>query len=184
MPSFRRTTSPQRRGISLVETLISVVIMAMLMTGLASAFITSSDAIELNEQFFRATQAARVSLNQILVECRRADAVQCGNTSAYDYFDVIRPPHSREVNENFRRYAYDSANKRLTLTIHYLDGTTSSTWILVRNVDSATFGPPEIGTDSEGDSVVQQFPVELTIRIGKNVITLEGAAAPRRAMSH
>src|SRR5688572_27782762 len=89
--TLKTTVRRCRRGLSMMETLISVAITGMLLTGLASAFVSSADAVEMNEQFFRATQAARVTLNQVVVECRRADAIQCSNTGVYNYFDVIRP---------------------------------------------------------------------------------------------
>jgi hypothetical protein len=40
----------------------------MLLTAVAAAFSASSEAIEQSDTFFRASQAARVSMNQILTE--------------------------------------------------------------------------------------------------------------------
>ncbi len=173
----------RRRGLTMMETIVSIAITGMLLTGLASAFVTSADAVEMNEQFFRATQAARITLNQVMVECRRADALQCSSTSTYDYFDVIRPEEVLDENEVFRRYRYDATNRQITLTIHYADETTSPSYVMVRNVESAQFGPPQTGVDSNNATVVKRLPVVLTVKVGKNVVTLNGAAGPRRAMS-
>lgn len=167
----------------MMETMVSLAITSLLLSGLATAFVTSADAVEQNEQFFRATQAARVTLNQILVECRRADALQCSSTTTYDYFDVIRPEEVLDEDEVFRRYRYDAEKRQLTMTLHYVDGTTSPTYVMVRNVDAAQFGPPQTGTDFNNAVVVQRLPVVLTVKVGKNAVTLNGAAGPRRAMS-
>jgi type II secretory pathway pseudopilin PulG len=176
-------TKSRRRGLTMMETIVSIAITGMLLTGLASAFVTSADAVEMNEQFFRATQAARITLNQVMVECRRADALQCSNTGTYDYFDVIRPEEVLDENEVFRRYRYDATARQITLTIHYADETTSPAYVMVRNVEAAQFGPPQTGVDSNNATVVKRLPVVLTVRVGKNVVTLNGAAGPRRAMS-
>lgn len=167
----------------MAEMLISIAITSMLLSGLATAFVTSADVVEQNDQFFRATQASRVTLNQILVECRRADALQCSNTGTYNYFDVIRPEEVLDTNEVFRRYQFDAANKQITMTIHYNDNTTSPAYVMVRHVEAAEFGPPQTGKDSNNAVVVQRLPVVLTVKVGKNVVTLNGAAGPRRAMS-
>ncbi|HEX2973414.1 MAG TPA: prepilin-type N-terminal cleavage/methylation domain-containing protein, partial [Tepidisphaeraceae bacterium] len=47
-----------RRGLSLVEVMISLVICSLLLTAVATAFRASTMAIEDNDQFFRASQAA------------------------------------------------------------------------------------------------------------------------------
>ena len=183
MRSRNLIVSRSRRGLTMMETIVSIAITGMLLTGLASAFVTSADAVEMNEQFFRATQAARVTLNQVLVECRRADALQCSSTGTYDYFDVIRPEEVLDENEVFRRYRFDATAKQITLTIHYNDSTTSQAYVMVRNVEAAEFGPPQTGVDSNNAVVVKRLPVVLTVKVGKNTVTLNGAAGPRRAMS-
>jgi hypothetical protein len=165
-----------------MEAMVSISITTMLLAGIATSFVSSANAVNVNDQFSRATQAARVTMNQILVECRRADAVQCSNTGTYDYFDVIRPVEVLDPNEVYRRYRYDAANKQITLKIHYADGTDSAAYVMVRNVSSATFGPPQMGVDANNATVVQRLPVMLTVKIGGNVITLNGAAGPRRAL--
>ena len=181
-----RTCRLPRRGLTIMEAMVSISITTMLLAGLATAFVSSTEAVEQNEQFFRATQAARVTLNQVLVECRRSDALRCRNTATdpgpYDHFDVIRPQEVLDPNESFRRYRFDAANKRITLTLHYTDGTTSPSYVMVRNVEAAEFGPPQTGVDSNNASVVQRMPVALTIKVGRNVVTLNGAAGSRRAM--
>jgi hypothetical protein len=165
-----------------MEAMVSMAITTMLLAGIATAFVASADAVEQNDQFFRASQAARTTMTQVLVEARRADAVMCGENGATDYFDVIRPEEVLEPEESYRRYKFDPTTRQVTLTIYKLDGTTTGPFVMVRNVESATFGPPQMGVDANNATVVQRLPVTLTIKVGKNLITLNGAAGPRRAM--
>ena len=65
----------RRRGLSLAEVMISLAITSMLLTAIAAAFQSSSQVIENNDRFFRATQSARVAINQITTEVRRCDAI-------------------------------------------------------------------------------------------------------------
>jgi hypothetical protein len=175
----RATAQPRRRGLSFPEVMISLAITAMLLVGVSSAFVASSAAINHNDEFFRATQAARISLNQITSEIRRADVVQVTTTQ----IDVQRPDEDLSAaNEIYRRFSYDSVGKRLTLQIFYSGGTTSPLYTLARNVASASFGPAETGTDAAGLTVVARTPISLRVTVGKNSVSLAGAAGPRRAL--
>ena len=77
------------RGLSIVEVMISLTISAFLLVAVAAAYNASANAVEMNDRFFRATQAGRVTLNQLLTEIRRADSVFCAPTS--DSIIVQRP---------------------------------------------------------------------------------------------
>src|SRR4051812_31391096 len=79
--------SRRRRGLSIIEVMISLTISAFLLVAVAAAYNASADAVEMNDKFFRATQAGRVTMNQLLTEIRRADSVEVGT----NYINVIRP---------------------------------------------------------------------------------------------
>src|SRR5438874_12215404 len=64
----------RRHGLSLVEALIALAITAMLLTSVAASFHASTAAIEMNDQFYRAQQGARVSMNQILDQVSRCQS--------------------------------------------------------------------------------------------------------------
>jgi len=70
-----------RRGLSIVEVMISLTITSFLLVAVAAAYNASASAVEMNDRFFRATQAGRVTMNQLLTEIRRADFVACAPTS-------------------------------------------------------------------------------------------------------
>lgn len=176
----RSSRRPLARGLSLPEVMISLTITAGLLVSVAGAFVAASSAVDSNDQFFRATQAARVSLNQLTNEIRRADVVQVNSGSQ---LDVQRPAENMPAaNEIYRRYAYDSTGKRLTMQIFYSGGTSSAVYTLARNVSSASFGPADTGQDSLGQTVVTRVPITVKVAVGKNSVTLTGSAGPRRAL--
>src|SRR5438270_12686143 len=120
----RRLHPRPRRGLSMVEAMISLAICSALLVAAGAAFTASASAVQNNTDFTKASQTARVTMNQMLVEIRRADSVQCpSSTSASTYFDVIRPDQTIGPNEVFRRYSYDATAKQLSLQIYYTGNT-------------------------------------------------------------
>jgi len=186
-----RPVSRRHRGLSIIEVMISLTISAFLLVAVAAAYSASADAVEMNDRFFRATQAGRVTMNQLLTEIRRADLVQVGTNQ----IDIARPlPGSAGgtgtalANETTRMIAYDAAKKQVTLQIHYnasAPSPNSPVYTLARNVEAAVFGPPEYLKDANGVQVtplvVVRVPVQLVVRIGTNEVRLSGASGPRRA---
>lgn len=164
MSETNRIPSPTRarsRGLGLIELLFSLVISALLLSAVAIAFAASSDAIEMNDQFFRATQAARVSVTQIMAEVRKST----GGVVDTDSLELTPPLGEK------RLYSFDSTNKRLTLT--FPDQLTPPTYTLARNVDSVSFF-----TDG------QTISMNVTVKIGRNQVTLNGSSMPRRTVSY
>lgn len=169
-----------RSALSLPEVMISLSITAALLVSVAASFVAASSAIDSNDQFFRATQSARVSLNQLTNEIRRADVVQVTGTTQ---IDVQRPVENLATpNELYRRYSYDSAGKRLTLQVFFTGGGSSAVYTLARNVTTAAFGPADTGLDSLGQTVVKRVPISLKVSVAKNSVSLTGSAGPRRAL--
>src|SRR3954470_5728397 len=106
-----------RRGLSIVEVMISLTITSFLLVAVAAAYNASASAVEMNDRFFRATQAGRVTMNQLLTEIRRADFVAC--SPGYDLIYVTRPASVRAATmEDSREFKYDPATKKVTLQIH------------------------------------------------------------------
>ena len=189
----RHFVSHRRRGLSIIEVMISLTISAFLLVAVAAAYSASADAVEMNDKFFRATQAGRVTMNQLLTEIRRADSVEVVDSNT---INVIRPTAGSTVGgtgtklpkETIRTFAYDPTNKMVTLQISY-DATApaplSPKYPLARNVEAAGFGPAEYLKDANGVEVlpklVVRVPVQLVVRIGNNEVRLSGASGPRRA---
>ena len=148
-------------GLGLVELMVSLAISAALLTAVAMAYSVSASAIEANDQFFRAAQAARVSVNQIIAEVRKCQS----GVVDIDSLEVTPTVGEKKL------YAFDSANHRLTLTLP--DQVVPPTDTLARNVASAEFF-----TDG------QTISLTVTVKVGSNQVTLNGSAMPRRTVSY
>jgi len=148
-----------RRGMSLPEVLISLTISSLVLTGVAVAWVSSSQVVEQNDQFFRASQAARVCVNQIMTEARRC---QSGVVSANSLELTLGSGEKRT-------YALDSANHNLTMTMEALP--TPQTSIMARNVNDASFS-------TDGTTIT----LTITIQVGNNTMLVNGSALPRRTV--
>jgi len=188
MRKHTRSTRFRSHGLSLVEAMISLVLTSMLLTAVAAAFSGASQAIEMNDNYFRCTQAARVSMDQILGEIRNCDSL---DMSTANTIRIIRPaagsgPYSLTTNEVERDFVYDTVNKRITLQIFYSGGTSSPLYELATNVTSCTFGPADTGLDYTGLTEPVHVPIKVTVTNGvgndASSLYLSGSAAPRRAM--
>ncbi len=178
MSRFTHRTSPRHRarGLSLIEVMVSVTITTMLLLAVGTAYSASASAVKMNDDFFRSSQAARVSLGQMLTEIRRCDSVAVTTTR----LDVIRPDQNRLPNEVYRSFSYDATGKKLTLKVYYANGTSSPTYTLASNVTAVSFGPAETGTDANNATIVLRVPVTITVKNGTNDVQMSGSAGPRR----
>ena len=177
-PRTRRR--PTRRwGLSLPEVMISLAISTSLLVAVGGAFNASAAAVEQNDRFFRASQAARVTMNQMLTEIRRCDAVEVGT----NYIKVIRPIEDLDPGEVYRKFAFDAANRRLTVQKFGAGDVGGTIYTLASNVESATFGPAELRQAANETWVVTRVPVTIRTKIVGNDVTLNGSAGPRRAQA-
>jgi hypothetical protein len=150
----------RRRGVGLVELMISTAITAGLLVAVGAAYTATATGIESNDQFFRASQAARVSVNQVMNEVRKCQSGVV-ETDSLELTDSIGQK---------RLYSFDEKSGMLTMT--FPDVETPTTYTLARNVQSAAFH-----TDGSSISLV------VTVKNGKNAVTLSGSAIPRRVMT-
>lgn len=171
-------TRSMRRALTLVETMISLTVSATLLVSVAAAYNASSMAVTANSDFFRASQAGRVTMNQLLAEIRQCESVQVYT----DHVDIIRSSTMLLPNEVFRRFLYDSAGQTINLTIYGASNAViAGPYEMASNVNAASFGPAVTGTDWNNTLVVQHVPVSLTVTVGKNFATVTGSAGPKRA---
>jgi prepilin-type N-terminal cleavage/methylation domain-containing protein len=184
------------RGLSLVEVMIALAITAALLSAVAAAFSAAASATEVNDRFFRATQAGRVCLHQLLSEIRQADAITVYPLSDPVHpteLEVIRPLETRTfkaggIMEASRYYKFHPAAgtepPALKFRIEYVDGAFSEWYRLAGNV-TGQFPPPETRLDTGSDGVpvttVTRARVALRVTVGKEEINLSGSASPRRA---
>lgn len=187
-----------RRGLSLPEAMISLAITSLLLVAVATAFSASSSAIEANDQFFRSSQAARVAMNQILLDIRNTTSLLPSSVTSTSVI-VTRPPmvqggqqlvyamkslQNPAAVETQRMYAYDATNHRITLQLAYNDGTTSPLYELAGNVTAFSFGTPDQIKADNNTMVVIRVPITLTVATPGGSVTLNGAAGPRTYLTY
>ena len=187
-----------RHGLSLPEAMISLVITSLLLVAVATAFSASCNAIDINDRFFRSAQAARVALNQVLLDIRNTTSLPAANVTSTSII-VTRPAFvagaqqvvyalpkalNSAVVETQRMYAYDSANQRITLQIAFSDGTTSPVYELAGNVTAFTFGTPDTTTLQNHTTVAIRVPISMTVGVSGASVTLNGSSGPRTYLSY
>ena len=173
------------RAMSLPEVLISLTITAMLLCAVAGAYAASSAAISVNDRFYRASQAARVSMAQILNMVRRCDSCQVGGT--YDgvsatvsasYIGII---YTDQLTGAVRSATYQRAGSPTNQLQLVQDGQTHP---LAHNLTSLTFTAdmaPDPGSAS-GAKVPVSITVDMTVTIGTEVVHIRGSAVPRHVI--
>lgn len=159
--SKAKTRYARFRGLSLVEALMSLAISAMLLAAVGAAYHASAQAIEMNDQFFRASQVARVSINQIMADVRKCQSGVVSDTTL----------ELTTATGEIRTFAFDPTDKVLRITRD--DGITPVTHTMAKNVESVEFR-----TDG------QTIAMSVAVRIGTNQILLNGSALPRRTLTY
>jgi prepilin-type N-terminal cleavage/methylation domain-containing protein len=172
----------RRRGLSLVELMISLAISSMLLVAVAGAYSASSNMIQVNDRFARATQAARVSMTQLLTEIRRSDFIDLGA----DQVHIFRPQELISPDEFMRTYRWlpgDANNPpRLVVTIKDVDDrVVTGPHTLARNVQAFSLHADTREVE-DGPPIIIRVTVTLVVEIDGSTIRLSGSAVPRRAM--
>jgi Tfp pilus assembly protein PilW len=147
----------------LIEMMISLTIAALLLVGVAAAFSATSRVVETNDEFTRAVQSARISLNQIMARCRQCQSATVTPTS----LELKLPDDSRQL------YSFDAANRELKVTLE--SKTPPEVCTLARNVQGLKFTSGASGTS---------ITVRVTIKVGDNDVVLSGSTVPRRLVQY
>ncbi len=157
-----------RTGLGLVEAMIALAIAAMLLSAVGVAFHASASAIEINDQLFRASQGARVSMNRILTQCRKGTVLTTSTGSSLNF----NTDKMQEVS-----FSYNSTNKQLLYITN--SDTTDPDYVLSRNVSACSFLYVHGTNPATGNDCIARVAMTITVSIGSNSVTLTGSAAPR-----
>ena len=152
--------------------MISVTIAALLLTAAGSAFTASSQAIEENQRLFQAAQAARVSMNRMLSQCRRGTVLTTSTSTSLNF----NTDTMLEVS-----YVYDAASDELRFVTNA--DTTDPDYVLARNVTACSFQYDPGTNPQTGEPCVARMAITITVTVGKNSVTLCGSAAPRAMLT-
>jgi hypothetical protein len=162
-----------RKGLGLVEAMIALAIAALLLTGAGVAFHASAAAIEINDEVFRASQAARISMNRMLTQCRKGTVLTTSTSSSLKFNTDLMQDVS---------YTYDSTNHQLLYVTDY--DVTDPDYVLARNVGACSFQYVSGTNPATGAPCVARVAVTITVTVGNNSVTLTGSAAPRAMISY
>jgi prepilin-type N-terminal cleavage/methylation domain-containing protein len=168
----------RRPGFTLVEMLISVVLLAVLLTAIALAMRASLTAYRQNDNSAVLTQTTRALLMRIGREIRTSEAV---NYEADDNQLIILPPDNEAGLEQIK-YDYDSGAKTLYYdqTIH---GSTTRYVLADRSspVQVSSFSTRyEVVQNPQQQYIARRVVVTLGLEMGGQTTTFVCSASPRR----
>ncbi len=163
-------------GFTLVEALISMAILAMLMTAIAAAIQASFDSYTENEKIATVTQTGRAVLDRMTREIRTAQAV------SYDYttLTIIPPADGSGVTQIDYQHDYEQG---LLYTVTKNGTPTTYVLIGVGNDDVQIINfyiQQEMGKDWQDLDCTKSITISMELLIGDRSYQLTSTAAPRR----
>lgn len=165
MPSEAKHNSSS--GFTLVELLISLVIVGMLLAAIAVAFNATILNYQENEKIFRTINAARQALVRMTSQIRTG-YVDPNNVADEHVCELLCDDGSRV------RYHYDSANNRL----YQYDYDTAADYVLCENVTTLSF--KKDNNSESGD--VKSVRISITVASGALEQQLAAAAVVRKVL--
>jgi prepilin-type N-terminal cleavage/methylation domain-containing protein len=163
-----------KNGFTIIEVLMSLVILATLMTAVAVAFDASITNFQANEGISKTMNSARVALLRMTTELRSSQAVAVigagGDPADYSQCSLIASDGGNI------RYRYNAAGKTL-----YLD-TNGNSYSLCKNVTAATFKRAIVPGNPLAIRNVR-IVLTLTDDKGNNSQTFAAAAVVRRNLN-
>jgi prepilin-type N-terminal cleavage/methylation domain-containing protein len=162
--------SKSNAGFTLVEILLSLMILGMLLAAAALAFNASATNYTENEAMFKAMNTARQALLRITTEIRTAQDVAL-MPSAVDPDNSQCSMHTSDGSDI--TYRYNSGNNTL-----YLDDNDASTsYVMCENVTAITFERTPVPDEP---AKIRNVRISLTVSVDNISQTLATAAVVRR----
>ena len=162
-----------RAGMLLAELLISIAILALLLTAVGSAMVATAGTMKASDAFTRATHAGRLALDRLGRDVRLSDACQVG-TAAQQNANRIEASTLDIVTAEGDALRYAFADRTLTLCING-----QSPVVLVHDVDG---GFVAATTSTNGVRTTTSVSYELNVHAGPQVLRLTGSTTPRRTL--
>ena len=156
-----------RSGFTLVEILISLVVLGLLMAAVAVAFNASAVNYAANEDMFEAISTARQAMMRITSDLRTAWPVEISEPA--NQCSMITADN-RDIT-----YQYDSANNILNLVVN--TGANAGTYVLCRNVTAMIFNKTPVPDDPTSTKSVR---ISMTVTVDNASQSVSSAAVIRR----
>ena len=175
MPHRRHNS---RGGFTLLEMLISLVLLAALLASLGAAIHAATSSYIENTRISAITQTARGVLNRLTRDIRTADAVDVSSSE----ITIIPPDDGSGLEELRYEVVGDSLNYYRTVS-----GVTTS-YVLIGpaagainevSLAGATISSTS-GVDWEGTPCTKSVTITIVLENGDNDLTITASASPRR----
>ena len=164
------TTSHPRTGFTIAEVLVSLVILAMLMTAVAVAASAWFQSYNYNQQVSAVTQTARSILQRMMGEVRTAEAVNSSSTEL-----IIDPPEGEGVPD---RITYDYLDNVLYYR-QLIDGSTTS-YVLLGSDDDVAVDAFHVTREVDGEGRTVSVTARLVLSIDNQTLGVTASSAVRR----
>ena len=159
-----------KKGFTIVELLLSMAILAMLMTAVAFAFDASVKNYEANQGIYKTLNTARQALLRITNDLRTAQAVQLIGTGANeDPTDLSECTILLSDSSNVT-YRFNSDDNIL----YYDDNDSGNSYVLCRNVTDMTFPRSTVPDDS---TAIRSVRIVMTVTDDSGDVSQTLAAA-------
>ena len=170
-----RLTPAARRGLTVVEMLISLALMAALLASIAGGMYASMRTFEENDDMAAVSQSSRYILNRMTSEVRTADAV---DASSPTLLRIIPPPNV----ENIAMIEYQFSSGTLIYKRTIAGVTTSSVLLdTAGDVQIKSFtATPVLGPDSQGVTCTKSVTIRMELQAGNKTFPMTASASPRR----
>ena len=181
------------KGFTIIELLVALAITALLMTAVATAFDASAKNFQVNEDIYKAMNAARQTLMRITTELRTADYVFVEDDAesadqgvGYGVIDKENRIYERNYTYHYNNSddtdLYDNTLNDNTLYSQvFIFGGATTNYLLCENVTAMTFTRTYIDPDAEDDAKkVKNVRIAITVTVDGVSKTLTAAAVIRR----
>ncbi len=168
------TPKKSRKAFTLIEILMSLVILAMLLSAAALAINASAISYTAYESIFKAMNTARQSLLRITTDLRSATAVALIGAGAGDDPDNTQcsmvTADGRDIT-----YQYDGTDD----TLYLVDNSAGNSYVLCENVTAMSFNRATVPGDP---TKVRNVRIIITVAHGSVSQTIPSAAVIRKNM--
>jgi prepilin-type N-terminal cleavage/methylation domain-containing protein len=171
-----------KRGFTLVEVLISVMLLSLLVTSVATAVRAALGSCKDNASSDQLNQTTRNLLLRITREMRTCDAIdQLAGDSHLAIYPITNAANIQKI-----EYVWDSHAKTLSYA-RTIDNTLSSQVIFDNNSDvkvTAFVVAYDVIAGADGVAYARRARVTITFKSGQTTTTLACSAAPRLSLTY
>ena len=179
----RNARKRRSAGLSLIEVLISLAIVAMLLTATGAAFDAALRSYKVNHDIATVSVAARNALYQMTTNIRSAWNLDPVNFPDDAIYVDATSCSFRDAGDRVITYTYDATDSRLLVTIVNSGSTTTrGPYTMVDDVFPVSLGQPIFTVTLTGDGRVGRVEIRFMVAIDGVSRTVSASAVPRNIL--